>query len=124
MTTTREDLQWLAGPATTVPGTTIKDTDFLSLKVLDAWQRDLDDRGLRATGSDSHHAYIASLTQRLAQVGVAEVRQETLPLRRWTPQRWQLTLDSEPGAGPGSAARPAEIPLVSPVAYSGRSAVR
>ncbi|MFG3149822.1 hypothetical protein [Streptomyces sp. NPDC048243] len=113
MTTTREDLEWPAGPTTAVPGTTIRDTDFLGPRVLDAWQRDLDARGLRATGSDSHHAYVASLVDRLAQVGVGEVSQETLPLRRWTPQRWQLTLEGE--------AQPVDVPLVSPVAYSGRT---
>ncbi|WP_405904083.1 hypothetical protein OG696_35830 [Streptomyces sp. NBC_00656] len=114
MTTIRGDLEMPTGPARSVPGTRIADGSFVGPGVLDVWQRELDARGLRATGSDSHHDYIASLADRLAFVGVSDIRQEVLPLRRWTPQRVRLALHQEDGA--------VEVPVVSPVAYSGCTA--
>lgn len=113
MTSIREDLERATGPVPAVPGARIADGSFVGPGVLDAWQRDLDARGLRATGSDSHHAYVASLVDRLGRVGVTDVRQELLPLRRWTPQRDRLVLHEAGGA--------VEVPLVAPVAYSGRT---
>ncbi|MGP3751127.1 hypothetical protein B046DRAFT_05850 [Streptomyces sp. LamerLS-316] len=112
----RETPERTTGPVPALPGARIADDSFVGTAVLDAWQRDLDARGLRATGSDSHHAYVASLVGRLAQVGVSDVRQEPVPLRRWTPRRVKLTLH---GAG-GTM----EVPLVSPVAYSGSTPPR
>ncbi len=113
MTTIHDDLKWPDGPVEAGPDGRVADGAFLGLEVLDSWQRELDARGLRATGSDSHHAYVASLVERLGRVGVQDVREEKLPLRRWTPRRRQLTLDAAGG--------PVEVPLVTPVAYSGRT---
>ncbi|MFK0174082.1 hypothetical protein ACIQU5_35465 [Streptomyces sp. NPDC090306] len=111
MTTIGEDVEWPSGHVPAVPGARIPDGGFLGLGVLDTWQRDLDARGLRATGSDAHHAYVASLVDRLGRVGVDDVRRETLPLRRWTPLSWRLSVAGSDG--------PVDIPLVAPVAYSG-----
>jgi hypothetical protein len=85
----------------------IDEADFTSFAQLTRWQQELDRRGLRATGSPAHAAYVADLAWRLAELGVAEVRTETVPMRRWTPSRWALEVDGAP------------VPVISFVAYSG-----
>ena len=81
--------------------------DNTTLEELTRWQRDLDRRGLRATGSPAHSAYVDDLARRLADLGVPDVRTEVLPMRRWTPSHWELSVDGAP------------VPLTSFVAYSG-----
>src|SRR6476620_6760593 len=88
-------------------------TRFVAVEDLAAWQRALDDRGLRATGSGQHEDYIGDLAGRLAAAGVHDVRLEPVPIRRWTPQRWGLDLHD------GDTM--AVLPVVSYVAYSGRT---
>jgi hypothetical protein len=80
---------------------------FVTVELLTEWQRRLDDRGLRATGSDAHADYIDDLARRLGEAGVDNVTTEAIPMRRWAPQRWSLD------AG-GS-----DIRIISPVSYSG-----
>ena len=87
---------------------------FLPLEQLAEWQRTLDERGLRATGSPDHAVYVSDLAERLAAVGVQDVRLEPVPMRRWTPRRWGLELVDD---ATGGADR--DVPLVSYVAYSG-----
>ena len=70
---------------------------FLPLEQLAEWQRTLDERGLRATGSPEHAAYVSDLAERLTAVGVQDVRLEPVPMRRWTPQRWGLDLVDDDG---------------------------
>lgn len=85
----------------------INDT-FLDAATLRQWQAALDERGLRATGSPAHEEYIDDLAARLCAAGVQEVWLESIPMRRWTPRRWSLRTDRE-------------VPVVSPVAYSGHT---
>ena len=87
---------------------------FLPIEQLAEWQRILDERGLRATGSPAHEAYVADLAERLAAVGVQDVRLEPVAMRRWTPVRWTLEFADDTS---GESDR--EVPLVSYVAYSG-----
>jgi hypothetical protein len=84
---------------------------FMPVELLADWQRRLDERGLRATGSPEHAAYIADLADRLTSVGVRDVRLEPVAMRRWTPQHWALEVVE--------TASSLEVPLVSYVAYSG-----
>ena len=86
-------------------------TRFPSVEELTAWQHALDARGLRATGSPEHEAYVADLAARLVSAGAQDVRLEPVPMRRWTPERWELELLDD--------GTPATVPLVSYVAYSG-----
>ena len=90
---------------------TVDPERFLPVEQLAAWQRALDERGLRATGSPEHATYVADLAQRLGEVGVSDVRLEPVPIRRWTPLRWGLDLVD------GGPLR--DVPVVSYVAYSG-----
>ena len=91
--------------------TVVDPVRFASVEQLTDWQRALDERGLRATGSPEHSAYISDLADRLASVGVQDVRLEPVPMRRWTPRHWALeVVDAEASV---------EMPLVSYVAYSG-----
>jgi hypothetical protein len=81
--------------------------DYITTGLLAEWQQALDDRGLRATGSPDHEAYIDDLVERLAEAGVQDVHAEPIPMRRWTPQAWSLRLGG------------VDVPTISPVAYSG-----
>jgi len=80
---------------------------FLTTELLSSWQAELDARGLRATGSPEHAAYIDDLATRLAEAGVSNVVTEALPMRRWTPRTWSLRVGAE------------SVRVISPVAYSG-----
>lgn len=80
---------------------------FMSESELSRRQLALDERGLRATGSPQHEDYVRELAQRLSDVGVPDVVLEAIPMRRWTPSRWELSAGMQP------------IPVLSPVAYSG-----
>ena len=80
---------------------------FITAELLAQWQHALDERGLRATGSPAHDAYIDDLVERLSAAGVEDVRTEPIPMRRWTPQGWSLRVGD------------AELPTISPVSYSG-----
>lgn len=86
---------------------------FLGVEVLTQWQRTLDERGLRATGSPSHADYIADLAHRLSTAGVSDVALEAVPMRRWTAREWGLRLTVPAGT--------MQVQVVSPVAYSGRT---
>ncbi|MFF1649151.1 hypothetical protein [Streptomyces sp. NPDC058240] len=104
---------WSQGRVRAEPVRPVDADRFLSVEVLTAWQRALDERGLRATGSAAHAEYVGDLARRLAEVGVSDVALEAVPMRRWTAREWGLRL-----AGP--AGEPA-VQVVSPVAYSGRT---
>lgn len=78
---------------------------------LRAWQADLDARGLRATGSAAHEAYVTELHRRLRAAGVKDLRYETLQMQRWSVDRWSLDVLDGPAAGP--------VPTAAYVPYSG-----
>jgi hypothetical protein len=95
-------------PTTPLPATDAQQVDpaqFLSATQLQQWQQDLDNRGLRATGTTAHEAYIDALYQRLAQAGVKQLSYESVPLTRWSTPSWGLDI-----AGGGSVATAAYIP--------------
>ena len=83
----------------------INPADFLGEDVLRQWQERLDARGLRATASPEHVDYVADLAQRMVEVGIRDVVAEEVPVRRWTAQRWELTLETEQNSQvlPGAA---------------------
>ncbi|WP_312167967.1 hypothetical protein [Microbacterium sp.] len=80
---------------------------FLTTQLLEDWQRSLDARGLRATGSPAHAEYVDDLVARLSAAGVEDVRTEAVPMRRWTPRDWSLRVDGD------------DVPVIAPVSYSG-----
>jgi hypothetical protein len=84
---------------------------FTPVEVLTDWQHTLDQRGLRATGSPAHAAYVTDLADRLSAVGVQDVRLEPIPMRRWTPRQWALAIEQDGDHR--------DVPPVSYVAYSG-----
>lgn len=106
-------------PATEQPGNTlppeaavkVDPTQFLPLTQLRQWQVDLDERGLRATGSDAHEAYIDELHRRLSAAGVKDLRFEAATLERWSVEHWRLEIADGPQAG--------TVPTTSYVPYSG-----
>ncbi|GAA1996613.1 hypothetical protein [Microbacterium pumilum] len=81
--------------------------DFISTDELARWQQDLDDRGLRATGSAEHASYIADLADRLEAAGVRDVHLEPIPFQRWAPRIWSLQVDGT------------DVPVTSYASYSG-----
>lgn len=72
----------------------VDDTQFLSIDQLRKWQKDLDQRGLRATGSSAHEQYIDALYQRLTQAGVKQLYFESATLKRWSADQWALEIVS------------------------------
>ncbi|MGH8446683.1 MAG: M28 family peptidase [Solimonas sp.] len=90
---------------------TVDPAQIVSLQQLRDWQVDLDQRGLRATGSPSHEAYVTELHKRLLAAGLKDVRYETLSMQRWTPGAWSLTVLGGPSAG--------KLPTAGYVPYSG-----
>ncbi len=79
----------LAGPGLrTRPGTgaawKIDPREFPSAHRLKTWQRQLDELGLRATGTRVHEHYIDTLHERLERAGVRHVHTDAVPFKRWT----------------------------------------
>src|SRR5205823_5134746 len=90
--------------------------EFLPVSQLRAWQRELDGLGLRATGTKAQDTYIDALRERLARAAVAQLHFERVAIRRWTAQRWSLTLAG--GLATGAVRTAAYIP------YSGHTPAR
>jgi hypothetical protein len=86
---------------------------FMPLWQLNEWQAILDQRGLRATASPAHNAYIDSLAQRLEQVGVQGIYTEAVPFTGWFPSTWSLEVVSGPHAG--------SIPVAAYIPYTGQT---
>lgn len=102
---------WPQAALATADATTVNAPQFIAAGQLRDWGADLDARGLRATGSDAHEAYIDELYRRLAAAGVKQLRFESVPLTRWTTEQWSLDVVSGPSAGP--------VKLASYIPYSG-----
>lgn len=120
---------WPAGALPPAAAVTVDATQFLSTKQLVEWQADLDARGLRATGSAQHEAYIDALHERLARAGVKQLRYETVRFPQWSvaPGNWKLQLaDDDQGQGAAMLATAGYIPysgvtppsgIVAPMVY-------
>jgi hypothetical protein len=83
----------------------------MSADQLEAWHRELDRMGLRATGSPVHERYIDLLHDRLERAGVGGLRFEAVPHRRWLADSWSLHVSSSAG--------PARIQTAAYIPYSG-----
>lgn len=90
---------------------------FATVETLAAWQRRLDERGLRATGSAEHEEYVSDLATRLENLGV-ETWLEPVSMCRWVPSAWALETISEDDET-SEASETSSVPVVSYVAYSG-----
>lgn len=64
--------------------------EFMPLRQMRAWQRELDGLGLRATGSARTERLIRTLRSRLERLGVEGARLEAVPMERWLAKRWSL----------------------------------
>lgn len=91
---------WPTGTLNTADATTVDPAQFISAAQLDSWGVDLDNRGLRATGTQTHEDYIDELHTRLACAGVTQLSYEQVPLTRWSVDSWSLAVASGASAGP------------------------
>ncbi len=91
--------------------TQVDPSEFLSTDQLQAWQVDLDGRGLRATGGTAHEAFIDALHDRLVSAGITQLRFEPATLSQWSVDSWSLAVASGPSAG--------SVQTASYVPYSG-----
>ncbi len=73
---------------------------FPAADQLKAWHRQLDQLGLRATGTPVHERYIDTLHDRLRRAGVRQVHLESVPFRRWTTDSFKLEIVGGASAGP------------------------
>ncbi|SYZ51416.1 Monoacylglycerol lipase [Xanthomonas arboricola pv. juglandis] len=90
---------------------TARPHQFVTTGQAQAWQDDLDRRGLRATGSPAHEAYVDALYARLKSAGVQDLHYESVTLERWTTETWSLA------AVEGNRLPP--LPAASYLPYSG-----
>ncbi len=99
-----------SGPLGAADALRVDPRRFIPARQLRQWQDALDARGLRATGSPQHDAYIQSLATRLEQVGVKQLTSDAVPLNQWQPSRWKLEV---PGRG--------SVPVAAYIPYSGQT---
>jgi hypothetical protein len=80
----------------------VRDGQFMPVGQFRSWHASLDktgpanQRGLRATGSSAHEAYVDQLVHELRRAGVHQVHTENVPMRRWTTDTWSLTVAGAP----------------------------
>jgi hypothetical protein len=98
-----------SGPLRAADALRVDPRRFMPARQLRLWQDALDARGLRATGSPQHDAYVKSLATRLEQAGVRQVTSDPVPLKQWQPSRWKLEV---PGRG--------SVPVAAYIPYSGQ----
>jgi len=90
----------------------VEERQFIGLGQMRDWYEELDDRGLRATGSRRQEQYLDVLHERMERVGIHEVRAEPAPFQRWTPSSWGIDIVTGSDAG--------AVPVSSYVPYSGQ----
>lgn len=96
-------------------------TQFIGQAQLQTWGEQLDQLGLRATGSPTHEANIEALAARLVCAGVQDVHFEEVPLDHYmTVGQWTLSIPSGSSAGPVQVA--GYIPYTGPTAAQGVTA--
>ncbi|MEV4155612.1 hypothetical protein AB0J48_21555 [Nocardia salmonicida] len=100
---------WPTEALNTSAATAVDSAQFISETQFRTWGQELDDIGLRATGSPEHEAYIQKLAGELEAAGVSDVRLEPFPMRRWLATDWGLRVDG------------AVLPAPSYVPYSGNT---
>ena len=77
---------------------------FMNPAQMRSWYEELDDRGLRATGSKQNESYIDVLHERMLRAGVLQVREEAVPFDRWVPSDWGIDIVTGSDAGPVATA--------------------
>lgn len=103
--------RWPAAALGAPAATCVAPSQFLPVGQLRSWHEELDDRGLRATGSPAHERYVDVLHDRLQHAGVRHVHFESATLRRWTPSTWGLDVADGSSAG--------KLPVAGYIPYSG-----
>ncbi|MHA7925685.1 MAG: hypothetical protein ACX936_10820 [Marinobacter sp.] len=71
---------------------TVDDTQFLPQSMMREWHVQLDNLGVRPTGSEAHEAYTDELYKRLQKAGVENLYFEELEIDKWTPESWSLSI--------------------------------
>src|SRR6202041_1673410 len=77
---------------------------FMNPAQMRSWYEELDDRGLRATGSKQNESYIDALHERMLRAGVLQEREEAVPFDRWVPSDWGIDIVTGSDAGPVATA--------------------
>ncbi len=95
-------------------------TQFLSARRLRAWNVELDELGLRPTGSAKERRYVEALVSRLERAGVKQLHFDSVPFRRWSARKWSLEVVSGPHTG--RKAVPAYMPYSGSLAPGGVTA--
>lgn len=90
---------WPTAKLTGASAQKVTDAQFMPRRQIHAWQEALNDVGLRATGSTSHHRYIDGLASRMERVGLKNVTYEGVGFNRWTPGTWSLDVVGGSSAG-------------------------
>jgi len=102
---------WPSARLTGAPASKVDARQFMSLHQMRAWYEELDDCGLRATGSTVQERYIDRLQERMMRVGMAHLRSEPVAFKSWTPSSWSVDVMSGTDAGP--------MPIAAYIPYSG-----
>ncbi|MDB5975966.1 MAG: hypothetical protein JWR07_2726, partial [Nevskia sp.] len=111
---------WPTAALSAANATTVDPTQFITAAQLNTWGVDLDNRGLRATGTQTHEDYIDELHTRLACAGVTQLSYEQVPLTRWSVDTWSLAVASGASAGPVQTA--AYVPYSGSTSAQGNTA--
>jgi len=110
---------WPKGRLTARDAVRVRDSQFMPVSQFRRWHDALDrigpknQKGLRATGSAAHEGYIDTLLEDLRRAGIRQLHAESVPMERWSADRWSLDLLD--GAGAGAVRTASYIP------YSGRT---
>lgn len=91
--------RWPAGRLPASAARRVDSSQFLPRSQLLMWQQQLDRMGLRATASAVHEHFVDQLRDRLERAGVSQLRFESVPLDRWTTDKWSLRVLSGSSAG-------------------------
>ncbi|GAF50355.1 hypothetical protein [Rhodococcus wratislaviensis] len=100
---------WPSARLDAAAATNVDPSQFISEAQFRSWGQELDDIGLRATGSPAHERYVQTLADQLQAAGVSDVHLEGVSLKRWLATNWALNVDGT------------SLPAPSYVPYSGNT---
>lgn len=71
----------------------VRSSQFIPASRLATWGKEVDDIGLRATGSPQTEMYLRMMVRRLRKAGLSDVRLEPVPMERWLATSWSITVN-------------------------------
>ena len=112
---------WPSAALTADDANIVDASQFIAQDQLQTWGVQLDQLGLRATGSAAHEANIEALAARLKCAGVQDVHYEDVPLDHYmATDQWTLSIADGASAGPLKAA--GYLPYTGPTTAKGVTA--